>query len=311
MQVPAQRNLTTKWEALCGEGVACKHAVDPDVAGNVLAAELTEASKGLYELLQRGKYRDASGNLRPIRNDMSKLERCDLLTDTQKNLVKNLKFLSKKFPGTQQVRLLMGHALFGAQITYGLPLFWTISPSARHSGLCIRLSRFLRADPFITETKAKGHAFKPWIGEDAPGLLQRKNEDDCIIDLPDYDDRLAIATSDPAAVMEAFRVKIRFILPRIFGYRMCPICPRCAETDTPCSNKFGNNFEPWGGIAGLCAANGCAVEYQRSNNPHAHGNAHFINAYQFLLERKVYMRFTGKQVLNRKMENPQQLRILA
>ena len=61
---------------------------------------------------------------------------------------------------------------------------------------------------------------------------------------------------------------------------MCPICPRCSETETPCANKFGNNFEPWGGMAGMAAANGCVVEYQRNNNPHAHGNAHQVSAYQ-------------------------------
>ena len=61
---------------------------------------------------------------------------------------------------------------------------------------------------------------------------------------------------------------------------MCPLCPRCAETEAPCANKFGNNFEPWGGIAGMTAANGCVIEYQHNNNPHAHGNAHQVSAYQ-------------------------------
>ena len=87
-------------------------------------------------------------------------------------------------------------------------------------------------------------------------------------------------TSDPHAIMESFKVNIRFILPRMFGYRMCPNCPHCWNTDTPCANKFGNNFEPWGGIAGLTAANSCAVEYQGNNNPHAHGHAHCVSVYQ-------------------------------
>ena len=82
----------------------------------------------------------------------------------QKDLIRDMVFLSKKFPGTQQVRLLMGHALFGAAIQYGTPLFWTISPSSRHSGLCIRLSRFLQNDPYVTEPNSKGYAFRPWIG---------------------------------------------------------------------------------------------------------------------------------------------------
>ena len=53
-----------------------------------------------------------------------------------------------------------------------------------------------------------------------------------IVDLPEYDIRKDITTSDPAAVMEAFRTDIRFILPRFFGYRMCPSCPQCSESET-------------------------------------------------------------------------------
>ena len=117
-------------------------------------------------------------------------------------------------------------------------------------------------------------------GPDCPKLYQRRNNDGVIVDLPNYDVRQAIQTSDPQAVMESFKVNIRFILPRVFGYRMCPNCPHCAFTDTPCSTKFGNNFEPWGGIAGMAAANACAVEYQGNNNPHAHGHVHFVSAYQ-------------------------------
>ena len=80
--------------------------------------------------------------------------------------------------------------------------------------------------------------------------------------------------------MEAFKLNVRFILPRIFGLRMCPRCPRCNESEHPCANKFGNNFEPWGGIGGMTAALGCVIEYQHNNNPHAHGNAHQVTAYQ-------------------------------
>ena len=46
--VPAQRNLTTKWDALCGEEVACNHAVDREKAGKVLASELIESATKLY-----------------------------------------------------------------------------------------------------------------------------------------------------------------------------------------------------------------------------------------------------------------------
>ena len=289
--VPAQRNLTTKWDALCGDGVACKHTVDREKAGNVLAAELVDSAAQLDEQIAKGYWLDAHGKRRRINHDFTKLQYAENITNMQKDLIRDMVFLSKKFPGTQQVRLLVGHALFGASIQYGVPLFWTISPSARHSGLCILLSRFRKDDFYVTHPNSKGYGFRKWIGENTPSLVQTKDENEVIVELPDYDIRKDMTTSDPAAVMEAFKGNIRFILPRIFGYRMCPICPRCSETATPCANKFGNNFEPWGGIGGMTAANGCVVEYQHNNNPHAHGNAHNVSAYQHktLEEIKVLM----------------------
>ena len=130
---------------------------------------------------------------------------------------------------------------------------------------------------FVTELvllhqniSVKDFLFFASSGADYPKLHQRRNGDGVIVDLAEYDVRHAIQTSDPQAVMESFKVNIRFILPRVFGFRMCPNCPHCASTDSPCANKFGNNFEPWGGIAGMAAANACAVEYQGNKNPHAH-----------------------------------------
>ena len=48
----------------------------------------------------------------------------------EKDLVKDLTFLSGTVAGTQQIRLEIGHALFGARVEHGDPLFFTISPSS-------------------------------------------------------------------------------------------------------------------------------------------------------------------------------------
>ena len=40
-------------------------------------------------------------------------------------------------------------AVFGARLQYGEPLFVTISPSSRHSGLVMRLSRVRQNDPTL------------------------------------------------------------------------------------------------------------------------------------------------------------------
>ena len=52
--VPAARNLTLKWDALCGQEAACRHSVDRNTAGNVHAAEVTEAAAKLYNKLMHG-----------------------------------------------------------------------------------------------------------------------------------------------------------------------------------------------------------------------------------------------------------------
>ena len=83
----------------------------------------------------------------------------------EKNVIEDLNFLGQKFAGTQQVRLLMGHHLFGAAISYGTPLFWTISPNATQSALTVRLSRYLKEDPYIQTPTSKGYKFRNWIGQ--------------------------------------------------------------------------------------------------------------------------------------------------
>ena len=79
---------------------------------------------------------------------------------------------------------MIGHALFGAGIQYGLPLFWIISPSSRHSGLVVRLSRYLQNDPYVSHENSKGYGFREWIAEDSPRLMQKKNEEGVVIELP-------------------------------------------------------------------------------------------------------------------------------
>ena len=163
--IPSQRNITLKWEALCGDHVACKHPVDQDKAGVAHAADLLKAVEGLYEKLQKGFWTDSNGKKRSINKDFSKLRYAENLDKLQKNIIEDLSFLGQKFAGTQQIRLLMGHDLFGAAIAYGTPLFWTISPNANHNGLTIRLSRYLKNDPYVAKLKSKGNKFAQWIGE--------------------------------------------------------------------------------------------------------------------------------------------------
>ena len=162
--IPSQRNITLKWDALCGDHVACKHSVSHDKVGVAHAEELTDAVEKLYEKLQKGFWKDSNGKYRSINKDFTKLRYVEGLSQTQKNIVEDLNFLGRKFAGTQQIRLVMGHDLFGAAISYGTPLFWTISPNATQSGLTMRLSRYLKEDPYVKTSKSKGYLFRDFIG---------------------------------------------------------------------------------------------------------------------------------------------------
>ena len=68
---------------------------------------------------------------------------------------------------------------------------------------------------------------------------------------------------DPLAATNAFFVQIRIILATILGIRMCPFCPHCAESESPCQDALGSVAEAMGGIAGRADGMFGAVECQK------------------------------------------------
>ena len=275
--VPAMRNLTTKWAALTGDDVACKHVVDTQKPGQIHAAELADAAANLYKKLAKGYWTDGKKR-RKINHDLTKLPYAENLSPLEKNLVKDLSFLSSKIAGTQQIRLQIGHALFGARVEYGDPIFLTISPSSRRSGMCVRLSRYREIDPALEKAADDPCNRSPWHRANRPTIWA--NDAVASFDLPEYAVRQLIAARDPWAVVLNFTHSIKFVGARLQGIRMCPNCPRCNATDTPCQNKFGHGMLPMGGLFGLAVAFGGAVEYQKNWNPHFHGNTHVASVYQ-------------------------------
>ena len=83
------RNLTTRWAALSQTSAAVRHYVDKSKAGNVHAAEITDAAAGLYRKLAKGTWWDGTRE-RNINHDYTKLRYAKGLTDMERKLVKDL-----------------------------------------------------------------------------------------------------------------------------------------------------------------------------------------------------------------------------
>ena len=118
---------------------------DPDAHGK----ELTAAAVELYNKLQTGTYTTHDGKERPISGDLAKLSCVSGSSTKARHLLAGMRSVSSQLAGVQEVRTKIGNALFGARVCYGEPLFVTISPSSRHSGLVMRLSRVRAKDPLL------------------------------------------------------------------------------------------------------------------------------------------------------------------
>ena len=189
--------------------------------------------------------------------------------------------MSSRLAGTRQVRRSINHLLFSARVTYGTPTFITVTPSERHSGLAVRLFRYRRNDPAIMHA---GNNFQAYIGFNYPSIYFDDVEawEKTEVDLPEYDIRRAITGRDPLCALQAFWVNICVILPNLYGYRMCPNCPNCAESEKPCMDTFGSNATPMGGSAERGDATIGAIEAQKAEGVlHMHAFIFFQAAHQF------------------------------
>ena len=108
--------------------------------------DIAAAAGKIYELLWTGEY-EQNGRRLQVNGDISKLERIIGMTDTQRSLVRNMHLMSARIPGTRQIRNSIRHVVFASRVVYGVPVFVTITPSERHSGLAIHLFRGWRNDP--------------------------------------------------------------------------------------------------------------------------------------------------------------------
>ena len=138
-----------------------------------------------------------------MRGDISKITRIIGLRNTEKALLQNFHFMSSRLPGTRQVRNSIRHIIFSSRIFYGAPVFMTLTPSERHSGLAIRLYRGRASDPAFDSA---AQDLRPWIGAQSPSLcppdIMAHGEEVQEVDLPDYDTRRLITSRSKSTAMD-------------------------------------------------------------------------------------------------------------
>ena len=247
-----------------------------DEATKLEEQDAAVAAADLMKKLTNGTFTTVQGKRRKINGDTTKLMYADGITPLQKKLLSDFRFRTRLVPGTREVRTKMGHIGFWASIVYGQGIFITVSPSERHNYLAIRLSRYRKADPYVTanpgctsgtaadKEAARVQEERKWIGKDKPSL-EATYEDSFEFDIPGYDMRRLIMARDPLCAVNAFDVYIRQVLATALGMRMCQDCPHCAETDTPCQDAHGSSAEIMGGMAGRGDALSGGIECQKSS----------------------------------------------
>ena len=130
----------------------------------MLDEDVGNARTRIYELLWSGEAMQ-EGKRVPVRGDISKIEQIIGLTDAQKAILRNYHFMSSRIGGTRQIRSSVRHMVFASRIPYGVPIFATVTPSERHSGLAVHLFRGRRNDTaFGALPDESRHPFTPYLG---------------------------------------------------------------------------------------------------------------------------------------------------
>ena len=264
--LPALWSLTFATQVNLGVALGIKRALRKGEDDDSCDKGIGDSAAMIYKLLWSGEYMAPNGKRTQIKGDVSKLPLAIGLTPTQKALLMNYRFLSSRIPGTRQIRRQINHLVFSARVFYGLPVFLTVTPSERHNGLMIRLTRYRRNDPAI---QVGSPEFLPWIGHDKPSLQSpepNSAKDATEVDLPEFDLRRMMTSRDPLCSVNAFRVSIGVVIAGLYGLRMCPDCPNCnADShENFCMDEFGSNATPMGGSIGRADAMIGAVENQKA-----------------------------------------------
>ena len=143
-----------------------KRAMRRGNVDEVTDSMLQDNLKNLYHKLVEAEFMDSTGHRRSVNGDVTKMHKIIGLTKEQEALISNFNYMSSKLAGTRQMRRRIGHIVKCGMFFYGCPVFITVTPSERHSGLCIRFFRVRRKDPALNTTL--GSQFRDWIGAERP-----------------------------------------------------------------------------------------------------------------------------------------------
>ena len=193
------------------------------------------------------------------------------LSDAARRLLDNIEARSRNIPGTHEVRKIMRHQTHAYRVCRATSLFVTFSPSDRDTTLMLKLARARQSDPAIAANKTKTFQSRQKVELDVE--FYNLSGEDLLDELPDYDDRKKILARDPLACSEGFQTLVLLALKHIFGVRYCPDCPHCAVTGAPCTDAFGSNAAPTGGVFGRVDAVYGSIECQKSGSLHLHFQA--------------------------------------
>ena len=279
---PALWNLYFREQINLGISLSVNRQRDIQAPDGSVDEDAAMAAAALLEKLEKGYYL-TNGKRRKINGDFSKLIFAERLSPLQRKVLTDFRFRCNSLPGTQEIRVKIGHLGFWASVAYGNGIFITVSPGERHNYLAIRVSRYRGLDPCLLFRDDGGK----WAAKDKPSL-EPNEEDEFYVEIPGYDLRRLLQAEDPLAAANAFVVQIRVILATVLGIRMCPHCPHCSNTEYPCQDAMGSNAELMGGLAGRADALFGAVECQKSN-----GSLHF---HFFAYVQRVHQYATMKEI---------------
>ena len=114
MAIPMLQNLHFRHTMLRTPSLKVRHEVADAEAAQLRSKQLCEAAASLYNRLWHG-YMVRNGKRRKIEGDTTKLRYAENLNSTEQELLRNLGYIGRNLPGTQQARLQMGSCLFGAR----------------------------------------------------------------------------------------------------------------------------------------------------------------------------------------------------